>query len=98
MAAEGSTLIEGLEVGQVIPLDQAYDATLVQPEELFDGGTLFLLRGPASAESGAVGAFTFEDEFSEGKLVVLLAPFTSLPEDVGETLLLNMISFIGLES
>lgn len=91
-------LLEGLEPGAIIALDQTYETAVsdvtdgVNPDE-----TAFFVRGPESEQAGTVvGLAAVESTLERQKSVILLVPFTSLPADVQETLLANIINwFIG---
>ena len=92
-------LLDGLAEGDVIELDQVYDAVLLDPLDanLNENDIVFLVRGPGSDESGGpVAIASIEEEFGNTQVAILLFPFTALPADIQETLLANLMNWIGL--
>jgi hypothetical protein len=94
VAEEPNTLTEGLTPGDVSPLDQSYD--IFQLADVGDS-TVFLVQGPGSSQPGAPVGYGFEYEFDDSFEVALMVPFDALPAEVGETLLANIVTFVGLE-
>jgi hypothetical protein len=97
VVGEDPVLISGLVAGDVIQLDQTYEAVVGGPgdETLEEGSTVFFLRGPESVESDTiVGVATS----AEQKTAVLLAPLVALPGGVQEILLNNLMAWFGLSS
>jgi hypothetical protein len=92
-------LLDGLVAGEIVELDQSYDAVLSEllSENTEEGSVAFFLRGPNSEGSGyVVGLAAGENEFHNQKTVILLAPFVGLPADIQETLLGNIVMWFGL--
>jgi hypothetical protein len=90
-------LLDGLAEGDVIELDQAYDAVLLDPldSDLNENDIVFLVRGPGSNESGGlIGIASIEEDFGNTQVAILLFPFTALPTDIQETLLTNLMNWM----
>ncbi|MCA9962023.1 MAG: hypothetical protein KC443_23460, partial [Anaerolineales bacterium] len=91
-------LLNGLQVGDIIDLDQTY-ATIspdVVEGDIGEEDTLFLLRGPASEDAGAAVAVASSDVNEDGQKLALLAfPFTALPEDIQDILLANLLDWFA---
>lgn len=99
VAGDDPVLLDGLVVGDVIELDQTYDAILSEllSENTEEGAVAFLLRGPQSEGSGnVVGLAATENVSYNQKTVILLAPFVALPPDIQEILLRNIVTWFGL--
>jgi hypothetical protein len=90
-------LLDGLAEGDVIELDQAYDAVLLDPldSDLNENDIVFLVRGPGGDESGGlIGIASIEEDFGNTQVAILLFPFTALPTDIQETLLTNLMNWM----
>ena len=99
IAGDDPVLLDGLVAGEIVELDQSYDAVLSEllSENTEEGSVAFFLRGPNSEGSGyVVGLAAGENEFHNQKTVILLAPFVGLPADIQETLLGNIVMWFGL--
>jgi hypothetical protein len=98
VAGDHELLLDGFESGEIIELDQTYEATLIEPQDVDeeDGSTILFLRGPASENNGSIAGVAFADEFSESRLFLLAAPYTALPEGVQERLLTNLLAWLDL--
>jgi hypothetical protein len=81
-------------------LDQAYDAVLLEDfgSDLEDEDIVFLLRGPDSEESGSVVGLASMETGEDTQAIILVLPFAALPADIQETLLTNMVSWMGLSA
>ena len=94
-----SVLLDGFEQGEIIELDQAYQAVTT---DLFDPesdpeSTLLFVRGPNSSDSGNVVSVASFDESQPGQMtVVFLAPLSSLPGGVQSRLFDNFMGWFGL--
>jgi hypothetical protein len=88
-------LLEGFNPGEIIDLDQVYDAVATGPfdPETDEGVAVFFVRGPGSEESGNATGIAVEEN---QKTVLLLAPFVALPFDVQSRLLNNLMTWFGL--
>ena len=99
IVGDNPALLDNLTAGDIIELDDTYEGVI---SDLFasddeEGLTAFFLRGPDSGESGGLaGAAIIEEEFDDRKTILLLFPFISLPEDVQEILLTNLMNWYGL--
>lgn len=92
-------LLDDLESGDVVELDDTYDAVVVDADEsdLEELDVAYLARGPQSDLTGVyVGLATATEVFSGGKLVLLAIPFVTLPENIQQTLLVNMLNWLGV--
>ena len=99
VASDDPVLLDGFSAGDVIELDATYDVVLFDDfaGDIEENDTILFVRGPGSEESGSiVGVATTEDEFNDTRAAFLLFPFTSVPEDVQEALLSNLIAWFGL--
>jgi hypothetical protein len=99
VVGDDPVLLDGLSEGDVIELDQSYDTVFLDPLDanLNENDTVFLVRGPGSDESGSfVAVASIEEEFGNTQAAILLFPFTALPTDIQETLLTNLITWIGV--
>jgi hypothetical protein len=95
VTGEEPVLLNGFVPGEIIALDQVYDAVSGEAlaEDSDENTVVFFLRGPASEDSGnPVGVAVDEEQ----KTVVMLAPFTALPAEVQERLLGNLMDWFGL--
>jgi hypothetical protein len=95
-----SELLDGLSAGDILELDQAYDAVLLEDfgSDLEDEDIVFLLRGPDSEESGSVVGLASMETGEDTQAIILVLPFAALPADIQETLLTNMVSWMGLSA
>lgn len=92
-------LLDGLIAGEIIELDQSYDAVLSEllSENTEAGEVAFLLRGPNSEGSGnVVGLAAGESEIHNQKTLFLLVPLVALPSEIQTILLGNIITWFGL--
>jgi hypothetical protein len=91
-------LTNGLTPGDVLALDQPYDAIIsdVIGDTLDEASPAFLLRGPESETPQAVTAFGVVEESFNQRTVFVLFPFVALPADVQETLLGNIMTWFGM--
>jgi hypothetical protein len=99
VVGDDPVLLDGLSEGDVIELDQTYDAVLLDPldAELNENDIVFLVRGAGSDESGGlVGIASIEEDFGDTKAAFLLLPFTAMPTDIQEILLTNLMTWIEL--
>ena len=99
IAGDDPVLLDGLVAGEIVELDQSYEAVLSEllSENTEEGSVAFFLRGPNSEGSGnVVGLAAGENEFYNQKTLFLLAPFVALPVDIRETLLGNIVTWFGL--
>lgn len=99
ITGDDPVLLDGLVAGEIVELDQSYDAVLsdLLSENTEEGSVAFLLRGPNSeGSSNVVGLAAGENEVYNQKTLFLLAPFTGLPADIQETLLSNIVTWFGL--
>jgi|GEM_PF-992203 len=98
VAGDHEVLLDGFESGEIIELDQTYEATLIEPEDVNEeeGSVILFLRGPGSENSGSVAGVTFADEFSGSRLYLLAAPFTALPDTIQESVLDNLLAWLEL--
>lgn len=97
VSGDDPVLLNGFEPGEIIELDQVYDAITdesFQPDS-GEGTVTFFLRGPNSAESGNVVGMAIEED---QKTVFLLAPFTAMPTEIQERLLANLVDWFGLSN
>jgi hypothetical protein len=101
VAGDDPILLDGLTAGDVIPLDQTYDAALPDllggsPEEDTVG---FFLRGPSSEGSGNVVGIAIRDAtLNNQKTVMLMLPFVALPVDIQEIVIGNIMEWFGFSS
>ncbi|MCB8942256.1 MAG: hypothetical protein H6658_00640 [Ardenticatenaceae bacterium] len=99
VAGEDAVLLDGFELGEVIELDTTYDVILFDDfaGDIEDSDVVLFVRGPGSENSGSVvGVATTDDGTNDTLAAFLLFPFTSLPGDVQETLLFNLLDWAGL--
>ena len=99
VATDDPVLLDGFSAGEVIELDQTYDVVLFDDSagDIEESDIILFTRGPESEEIGTVvGIASVEDEFSNTQAAILLFPFTSLPSNIQETLLSNLISWMEL--
>ncbi len=96
VAGDDPGLIDGLDVGQIISLDQSYEVVIVDELDLEPDASAILLRGPQSSNSGAVIALANIDDFSNQRSIILLFPFVVLPPDIQPILLDNILTWFGL--
>jgi hypothetical protein len=96
VSSDDPTLIEGLEEGQIIALDQSYETILSEEFELESGASTVLLRGPESSGSGAIVGLASIDDFNNQRTILLLLPFVVLPEAMQSILLDNFMVWFGL--
>lgn len=96
VSGDDEILLDGLEEGQVITLDEAYEVGITDLLEagLDENSTIFFLRGPDSEEAGDIVGLAVIDDFSGQRSVLLLLPFTVLPQDIQETLLNNIMAWL----
>ena len=97
-AGEDDILLEGFAAGDTLELNDTYDVVFADflAEDLEDGSTAFLLRGPNSDDSGNIIGLASVDEFNEDQqTILLLFPFAALPEDAQAPLLHNMLAWLG---
>jgi hypothetical protein len=94
-----ATLLDGFESGDVIELDDTYEGAILDPEDsdLEETDLAFITRGPQSEPAEAyIGLASASTDFSGGRLVLLAVPFVTLPEDTQQTLLANMLNWLGV--
>ena len=99
VVSEDPVLMNGFALGDVIELDNTYDVILFDDfaGDIEDTDEVLFVRGPGSENSGSViGIAANSTDSSDTQAAFLLMPFTSLPEDVRETLLFNFIAWAGL--
>lgn len=98
VTGDDPVLLDGLAEGEIIALDQAYDALVFATADLEDDNIPLFWRGPESEESGSVAGFAsmFEENGNEQRTILLFAPFVALPDDVQETFLSNTMTWFGL--
>ncbi len=98
VAGADSALLDGFEQGEIVELDQAYQAVTT---DLFDPesdpqSTLLFVRGPDSSDSGSVMSVASFDESQPGQMtIVFLAPLSALPSGVQSRLVDNFMSWFG---
>jgi len=92
---DDSILLDGLESGEVIELDDSYQTVLsdLLGTDTEEDSTPFLLRGPESDSSGEVVGMAVIDEFTSQRVVLVLLPLVLLPDDVQETLVTNIMTW-----
>ncbi|RMG93813.1 MAG: hypothetical protein D6706_14845, partial [Chloroflexi bacterium] len=102
VAGEDPVLISGLNVGDIIQLDQTYDAILTDllGEDTEENSTGFFLRGPASEGSGNVAGISFIEQVPSGeqRSIILMVPFAALPADIQTIMMNNFLTWFGLIS
>ncbi|MFQ5400159.1 MAG: hypothetical protein ACE5E7_11245 [Anaerolineae bacterium] len=101
ITGEDAILLAGLTSGDVIPLDQSYDAvsTALIAGSFGDETTEFFLRGPASEEGGSfVGLATVDPTLPDQNTVLFLLPFFALPPNLQAALVTNFLNWFNLGS
>lgn len=98
VTGDDPTLLNGLQAGDVIALDQIYEAVLpdFSDEDIAEGEVVFLLRGAASDSPGAVAAAVAAQTFLAQKTAVVLFPFTALPLTTRDVLFANLLDWFAL--
>ena len=98
-AGDDSVLLAGFTAGETLLLNDTYQVALADflVEDLQDGATAFLLRGASSDDSGDIIGLASIDEFNAGQQTILLIfPYSALPEDAQVALLNNMMTWFGI--
>jgi hypothetical protein len=97
VVGDDPTLLDGLTPGDVIALEQSYEATLADVFEQAGNELVFLVRAPDEEGAGAAVALAAVDEtLNNQKTVFLFVPFIAFPAEVQETLLNNIIAWFNL--
>ena len=96
VSGDDPILLNQLEEGQIITLDQSYEVILSDEFEPEPGTSTLFLRGPQSSGSGAVIALASVDELDAQRTLLLLLPFVALPSSLQPILLENFMAWFGL--
>jgi hypothetical protein len=96
VSGDDPVLLNGLDDGQIIILDQSYDTILSDDLELEPEALAFLLRGPESNSTGAIVGLSNIDDMDNQRSILLLLPFVVLPEAIQTILLDNFMAWFGL--
>lgn len=98
VADSNTALLDGLEAGEVISLNQTYQTALLDEEnaDLDEEDIIVFLRGPGSAGSGNAIAIAYQDEFSTGAVFLLAVPLVAMPQQVQALLVENIVGWFGL--
>ena len=97
-AGDDAILLAGFAAGDTLELNDTYDMVFADflVEDLEENSTAFLLRGANSDDSGNIIGLASTDEFNNDQLtILLLLPFSTLPEDSQAPLLNNMMAWLG---
>ncbi|MCP4415721.1 MAG: hypothetical protein GY805_03805 [Chloroflexi bacterium] len=97
-AGDDSVLLAGFAAGETLLLSETYQTVSAEflVEDLQEGSTAFLLRGSGSDDSGHIIGMGSIDEFNaDQQTIMLLFPFSALPEEAQATLLNNMMTWFG---
>lgn len=97
-AGDDEILLDGFTAGVPIELDGPHDFIFADflADDLDPGSTAFLIRGPGSDDNGnVIGLASFDELNNDQQSIFLLMPFSLLPEDVQEPLLINMLIWFG---
>lgn len=88
-----SLLTTGLVAGEIIALDQSYQTTIIASQDV-DNDELVFVRGNDSDEPGTpVGIVSTDETFP---VFLLTVPFTAMPADIQQLLLINVVVWAGL--
>jgi hypothetical protein len=98
VAEEAGEVLPDFEAGEVIALDQSYEASVIDQTDLTDeeGTTLLFVRGPESNLAGNVAGLSLMDELSSARLVLITAPFVAFPGAAQELLFDDVLAWYGL--
>jgi hypothetical protein len=96
VSGDDPILLDGLEQGQIITLDQSYDTVLSEELELEPGAFSVLVRGPQSSGTGAFVGLANISDFDSQRTVILLLPFVVMPDEIQSILLDNFMAWFGL--
>jgi hypothetical protein len=96
VSGDDPILLDGLDDGQIITLDQSYDTILADDLEMEPGAAAILLRGPESNGTGNVVGLVNIDDLDNHRSILLLLPFVVLPEAIQTILLDNFMAWFGL--
>lgn len=99
VTGDDPTLLNGLTAGDIIELNQTYEAIVpdFQEGDAGENDSIFLLRGAASDSPGSVAGVVTGDALGNGqKSALVLFPFTALPESEQEQIFANLMDWFAL--
>jgi hypothetical protein len=98
VADDDTSLLDGFEAGETFALTESIDTVLLEltEEDQEEGNFLLFLRGENSDETGDFVSFGIDDPDNGSKLVIMVAPYTFLPEAVQIQFLSNVMNWMGL--
>jgi predicted nucleic acid-binding Zn-ribbon protein len=97
-SGDDDTLLAGFVAGETLLLDDTYQVVSAGfvLEDVQDGSIPFLLRGSGSEDSESIIGLASTDEFNfDQQTILLMLPFSVLPEDAQTTLLNNMMTWFS---
>jgi hypothetical protein len=100
VAGTDTTLLDGFVEGDIIELADTYESSILEIDSLIeeDGDILLFMRGPGSEETGQVVGIASDSPETGTQIIVLITPFSALPEETQSLLFANIMDWFGLAS